>query len=1225
MRHLILLLALFSASTFLSAQCDINVNFLTAECNEDATSFTVTFTVESSVDGEWFIPNFNLAGALNSGEVYESGPWPPSSAGGVFNIFRTGQDSCFTTVTFPEIACDDPCFDFTVFADQQTVVCGPNGETFLFVNWQTSSFPIVIDLLNEDGFIFSTDTFPEGDFFETLIPNWSLFTLVVTNGDGCIEEIQIDEPLFSCSSVSGRSWFDENRNGIRDDGEDEAVQATVSLYRADGFLIDSVHTAFNGTYRFDIFNQDEAYYLEIFPDNASQSLTTSGLGEFCTGSDFNPQNSRTEIFVAAPGLIQECLDAGWRSGGCGQVGFEVFTIFPDLPCTPGIPSVFISGGNADFPFTLTITDQQSGDIQVAETITEGGTYSFNELPGDFYTVEINSASGCTLNGEFDNNALSPLPLAIIQEGSICSDAGIFLNADVGFDVPEVTYLWSTGETTPSIQATELNTNYFLQVFTEEGCTGFASIFVSGQGGQNDTIDIDPVYTLGCEGEPVTISINNPQEGYTYTWFGPQVNSLTGESITTAVPGFYEVVSNFGPNCFAFGLTQVLDLSLGDITLEPFANDSICGAGTCIGLSGLNLFNDDSQIEVFWDGPPSFDEWFAQQTFPVQRICGFEDGLYSVTITTACDTVVVTYDSTSPDCSEISGTLYLDGDGNCQLGEGDTPAPGFVLALTNDATGEMYYAWTGEDGTWSILLPDGTYTVEPIIEEGQPLEVCEPATTATLNGTPVSGVNIFMPVLFDCPVLTTEVTIPFLRRCFQGCAYVNYENSGTATGEDAQVTVVLDPFFIDVIPSIDPVSVEGNVYTFNVGDLPPFAGGTIGFIFTISCDAELGQSHCIDASITPDDFCHDNPAWNGALVEIISAECLGDSLVFTVSNVGENQMSIPLNYVIVEDGIMLSEEPIINGQLIPGEAYTITMEANGSTYAVITNQEPNAPGTDQPTAVFEGCNGNGNSFSTGFANLLPLASGNPARSTVCRENVGSYDPNDKMGYPLGWDGGNIEKGTRLDYEIRFQNTGTDTAFTVVVSDTLSADLDLATFKMEAASHLYTIAIDTHRVITWTFDNILLPDSSTNLLLSQGSIVFSIDHDDSLVPGDEITNEAAIYFDFNEPIITNVSKHIIAKEGLPVGLRSLQAQSINLSVYPNPASDIIKVNVPAEALQANDLLQVTDLHGRPLMSVPYGQLGRGLNVSQLPAGYYLLLVNDATSGLVKGRAAFVVTNH
>lgn len=317
--------------------------------------------------------------------------------------------------------------------------------------------------------------------------------------------------------------------------------------------------------------------------------------------------------------------------------------------------------------------------------------------------------------------------------------------------------------------------------------------------------------------------------------------------------------------------------------------------------------------------------------------------------------------------------------------------------------------------------------------------------------------------------------------------------------------------------------------------------------------------------------------------------------------------------------------------IPLGTYSITtivpdglplLSCDPTTVILSTNQEPFAPGAASPTVVLEGCNGAPN-FSIGFTNLLPLNSGSPGSSLVCRENVGAYDPNDKMGYPLGWDGGNIEPGTKLDYEIRFQNTGTDTAFTVVIRDTLSAALDLSTFRMEAATHDYTVTIDTHRVITWTFNNIMLLDSFTSVPLSQGSVVFSIDHAAALQPGDEILNEAAIYFDFNEPVITNVSRHVIAAEGLPTSVRRVLARSVPLRVFPNPADDRIRLLVEETDLDNTDLVTVTDFLGRPLITLPATQAGGGVDVRTLPPGYYVLVLTDA-SGRAKGRAAFLVAS-
>jgi uncharacterized repeat protein (TIGR01451 family) len=118
---------------------------------------------------------------------------------------------------------------------------------------------------------------------------------------------------------------------------------------------------------------------------------------------------------------------------------------------------------------------------------------------------------------------------------------------------------------------------------------------------------------------------------------------------------------------------------------------------------------------------------------------------------------------------------------------------------------------------------------------------------------------------------------------------------------------------------------------------------------------------------------------------------------------------------------------------------------------------------------------------------------------------------------------IAPGTALEYLIRFQNTGTDTAFVVTISDTLSQYLNPETFEMGAASHPYQLSMQTSAngktALRWQFNHINLPDSNTNLLASQGFIQFRISPKDSLPLGTTVFNDAAIYFDFNPPIITN----------------------------------------------------------------------------------------------------------
>lgn len=138
---------------------------------------------------------------------------------------------------------------------------------------------------------------------------------------------------------------------------------------------------------------------------------------------------------------------------------------------------------------------------------------------------------------------------------------------------------------------------------------------------------------------------------------------------------------------------------------------------------------------------------------------------------------------------------------------------------------------------------------------------------------------------------------------------------------------------------------------------------------------------------------------------------------------------------------------------------------------------------------------------------------------------AIDPNDKQVSPARKDpsGSNYtEKDEYLYYTIRFQNTGTDTAFTVEIKDTLSPMLDLSTFEPLTASHPFQATLHPTGLLEFLFRNIHLPDSTINEIASHGYVNFRI----KALPGsedfDQISNTAGIYFDFNRPVITNTVK-------------------------------------------------------------------------------------------------------
>jgi len=135
-------------------------------------------------------------------------------------------------------------------------------------------------------------------------------------------------------------------------------------------------------------------------------------------------------------------------------------------------------------------------------------------------------------------------------------------------------------------------------------------------------------------------------------------------------------------------------------------------------------------------------------------------------------------------------------------------------------------------------------------------------------------------------------------------------------------------------------------------------------------------------------------------------------------------------------------------------------------------------------------------------------------------VCAYDPNDKKVIPEGLGKeGYIKSNHDLEYLVRFQNTGNDTAITVVIRDQLDADLDWTSLEIISNSHPMQVSITPYGRADFKFENIWLPDSGANELASHGFVKFKIKQKQDLLPGMQIINGANIYFDFNPAIVTN----------------------------------------------------------------------------------------------------------
>ncbi len=232
--------------------------------------------------------------------------------------------------------------------------------------------------------------------------------------------------------------------------------------------------------------------------------------------------------------------------------------------------------------------------------------------------------------------------------------------------------------------------------------------------------------------------------------------------------------------------------------------------------------------------------------------------------------------------------------------------------------------------------------------------------------------------------------------------------------------------------------------------------------------------------------------------------------------------------------------------------------------------------------------------------------------ICEHITGSHDPNSKDVFPRGQGtpGYITTNDSILFYTIHFQNDGNDTCFTVVVKDTLSQYVEPGTIVPGASSHPYTFTLTEHGILTFRFDNILLPDSNVNEPGSNGYFNYTVHLRPNLPVGTVIENTASIFFDFNAPVVTNTTVNTIA---LPAQIKLIE-NKVNVSVFPNPFSDYTMFEIHNGNSNAEYSINIYDMLGKCVNSFE-NITGNNFKVTSkgLESGMYMYKViqnNDVT---------------
>ncbi|MDJ1485988.1 SMP-30/gluconolactonase/LRE family protein [Cytophagaceae bacterium YF14B1] len=559
-------------------------------------------------------------------------------------------------------------------------------------------------------------------------------------------------------------------------------------------------------------------------------------------------------------------------------------------------------------------------------------------------------------------------------------------------------------------------------------------------------------------------------------------------------------------------------------------------------------------------------------------------------------------SSKPEKSFIKGRVYADENQNCTFDGSDKPLAGISVV----AQPGNYYGLSDGNGYYQIVADSGTYTIsQAVTKTGNWL--VEPICPVTNVSAPVSLASKedsithidFANRAFKVPHLVTYVSSDRRRRCMTNTTVVSYANTGNADATHVKVYIKLPPYV--VVKSADrPYTIDKDSnYVFTIDSLKVGQVGKIHTIDSVVCVTKItGLTQCTKTWITPANAytLPEGTQWDHSDI-VLTGKCIENGRVqLVIKNVGQ-AMADSAEFRIMLDAQLAFRK---NYKLAAGDSLVLKVPANGKTVRLEADQRPDHPRKSQTNLTIEGCVASTSDIvSKGFVDVLPQDDAEPEVAIQCMRIVDSYDPNDKLVSPAGTPVDHYTPtNSELKYTIRFQNTGTDYAYKVVVVDTLSENLDIATLQMGAASHTYSLKVSGkgQPILTWTFNNINLPDSTRDQKGSNGFIQFSIKPKTNLPEKMLIENYADIFFDYNDPVRTNTTTNVMYDVPKIINPANQLSDSIidkvmaaepdalkgKLSLYPNPT-------------QSQVWIQSVDASVRIEQVKIYNLLGEAQNVS------------------------------
>jgi gliding motility-associated-like protein len=439
--------------------------------------------------------------------------------------------------------------------------------------------------------------------------------------------------------------------------------------------------------------------------NGAGSSTGSNISYQWTTAGGNIVNGDTTLMPQVNGVGMYFLMVENAANGCAAI--DSAAVAQDA----NAPTVVIAPANQLDCDTDEITLNATGSSAGANiTITWNGpsftggqgtlTPTVNQ-PGVYQLILLNQSNNCVANASVTVaiDTLSPIADAGPTPTLDCGTPSAVLDGSGSSQGPNISYLWSTGETSQTITISNSGTYTLAVTNTVNGCTASDAVTVASFGNLPN-VDIAQPGNLNCTITQLQLSATAPmgiQYFYNWVFTGTGTGIINGPGTLTPTVGsagtYTLTVTNVQTGCSASESVNVMQSANIPTVDAGAAQTLLCGQAS-LQLSGTG----SPSVSYAWTTPNG--NILSGEDTPTPMVNA--PGTYILTLTdlqtgcSATDDVQVGQDANAPtadagDAQSLTCTVQqvvLDGTGS-------TSGPG------------ISYLWTTTDG--NILMDETTLT------------------------------------------------------------------------------------------------------------------------------------------------------------------------------------------------------------------------------------------------------------------------------------------------------------------------------------------------------------------------------------------------------------------------------------------------------------------------------------------------------------------------------------